>query len=151
VRRDRLDRHLPTAAKENLMRSNRIIRRLCTIATATLLVVIAAAALGCGASARTKVLTTTLVATNAARDGFRAWEVPHMKQLVDEAKTKAESDAKLAAFRVEQAKVVELFEAVYQAISIATLLKDDPTSLAKLATAAGLLMTELHTLTEGKI
>jgi hypothetical protein len=132
----------------------RMIHRLSAIASATLMIVAATLVLtsaGCGASARTKVLQTTLTVTNAARDAYVSWDAAHQREIVDAAKTLDESKAKLAEYRATQAKVVTLFEGVYRAIAVATLLKDDPTSLANLAAASGLLMVELHSLTGGKI
>jgi hypothetical protein len=146
VRRDRLDRHLPTAAKETLMRSNRNIRRLCTIATATLLVVIAVSALGCGASARQKTLATTLVALDGASSTLVAYDQQHQAAIVAGATSLEDGKAKLAAWRADRTKIVDALAAAYRALALAATLNDDPKSLTNLAAAAAIVMAEVTAL-----
>jgi hypothetical protein len=101
--------------------------------------------LGCGATSREKTISSTLIAANASRDAFVAYDGQHQQLLIDESKTKPEAVAKLAEYRVEQAKVESLFGGVYRAVALAAVLDADQ-SLSGLLSAAGLLRDELKAL-----
>lgn len=102
---------------------------------------------GCGASTRTKTLQATLVTANTARDTFLAWDSAHQQAIVASATSLDDGKAKLAEYRGKRAKVVEAFEVAYHAIAVATILKDDPTSLANATKALGDLTAILGELT----
>lgn len=95
--------------------------------------------MACGASQREKTLQATLTATNAARDGFVAWDDAYQMGVVDKVTTSAEADAaeaKLDAYVKRRGPVIVAFEIVYRAIAIAAILNDDPKSLTNVALAA---------------
>ena|SRR3990172_7473890 len=98
---------------------------------------------GCGASTREKTIATAFLATNAARDGFVEFDAKRQLAIVDVAKTKEEGQAALFAYRTARAQIIELFEAVYYAISAASVLKNDPKSMPALIDAAKKLQAGL--------
>lgn len=94
----------------------------------------------CGASARTKTLQATLVATNVARDTFLAASAKREDQIVEAATSKEAGRAELDAFRLSSVPVVEAFGIAYRAIAAAALL-DDSSSLAEATKAAGAVVS----------
>lgn len=105
---------------------------LVTITIAAGLVLMAAAWTGCGAAARERTLNATLVAVNAARDGFIEHDRLTQTAIVDAAATREAAVAELAAYRKKREPVIEAFTATYRALAIAAVLEDDPTSLGSL-------------------
>lgn len=77
----------------------------------------------CGGSSFTEKahssLGTALVATNAARDEFLAWDKAHQLELVDAAPTAEAAKASLAAYRAKRAPVLHAFTVAYTAIGAA--------------------------------
>jgi hypothetical protein len=86
----------------------------------------------CGPSARQTTITTTLSAVNSVGDTFKVWDTEHQKQIIAEATSEADGAAKLAAYRVQQAKVVAAIRATYSALSAAKTLNDSHTLAAAL-------------------
>lgn len=105
----------------------------------------------CGASAREKTVHAALVATNAARDAFVAYDAERQHQIIEDATSGPSGAAALAAYRTKRSKIVLLFEGMYRAISVAAVLTDDPANLDMLAKAAGQLRTALHEFTGGQL
>jgi hypothetical protein len=105
----------------------------------------------CGASARERAISTALVATNATRDGFIAFDARHQQQLVDSATSLEEGRARIDAYRRQREPIVQGFATVYRAIAMAAVLTDDPTAIPNLLRAADLLRTAIHDLTGGKL
>lgn len=80
---------------------------------------------GCGGSftdTANKTLSTSLAATNAARDQFISWDKAHQMELVDAAATKEEAEAALAAYRAKRVKVIRAFTIAYTSIGAAAAL-----------------------------
>jgi len=104
------------------------------VITASLLLAIILAPLllsGCGASQREKVLRTTFVSINTARDGFKTYDADHQAAIVAAAKTKDEGTTALAEYRKHGEPVLLLFEGAYHALA-AAILADDAKSFASL-------------------
>jgi len=95
--------------------------------------------LGCGGNQRQQALRTNLVAINAARDGFVAWDAAHQSQIVAVATSAEEGRVKLDAYRTARAKLVDTFEIVYRAISVAAVQEDGPSLAAALRASKQLL------------
>lgn len=73
----------------------------------------------CGPSQRQKTLYTSLVAVNAARDGFTTWDIQHQRDIIAKATSREEKDANIGAYREKQGKIVLGLLAVYNAIALA--------------------------------
>jgi len=67
-------------------------------------------------------LNTSLVATNAARDEFTAWDKAHQQQLVDESETQQEAKIKLIDYRKRRAPLLRAFTVTYATIGAAAAL-----------------------------
>jgi len=109
------------------------------------------ASMGCGSSQREKTIHATYVTTNAAHESFVAFDRGRQQAIVDGAKSLAEGQAALLAYREKRARIVELFTGTYRALSAAAIVNDDPKSLDKLSQAAGLLVQALRDLTGGAL
>lgn len=105
------------------------------------------ALVACGASQRERTIKGALVAVNAARDGFLAFDAEKQAAIVASAPSLEAGHQALADYRTARAKVETAFVAAYRAISLAATLKDEP--LAHLSSAAEQLRTALHDLTGG--
>lgn len=90
----------------------------------------------CGASQREKAVRASVVAVNAARDGFEAWDAAHQKAIVDKATSREDGEAKLAAYRASRDPIVHGFEIAYRLLAVAATQTDDPSLRAALAAAA---------------
>lgn len=99
-------------------------------------ILIVALLAGCGASARTKVLRTSLVALNVARDTLRTTSKEREMQIVDQASSKEEGRAKLDAWRAIIDKVDAAIDDGYDAILAASILNDAPSASAAGAAVA---------------
>lgn len=104
---------------------------------------------GCGASARERMIRTTFVTVNSARDGFTTFDAQHQQQIIDDAKTLDEGKAALAAYRHSRETVLALFESAYHVLA-AAVLADDPKSLAILLEVADHLKQALDDLKKAK-
>lgn len=67
-------------------------------------------------------LSTALLATNAARDQFLAWDKAHQLELIAAAQTRAQGEAALAAYRAKREPVLHAFTVAYAAIGAAAAL-----------------------------
>jgi len=87
-----------------------------------ILVVWALLLTACGSSFvdRTQsTLNTSLVATNAARDEFVAWDKAHQQELVATSETQQEAADKLAEYRKKRAPILRSFTVAYATIGAA--------------------------------
>lgn len=86
-----------------------------------LVFMLAATACGAGASRERAAgaLGTTLVAINAARDSFAAWDREHQQGIVDDAVTGPEAESRVRAYRVRRVKVAQAFLGAYAALVVA--------------------------------
>ncbi len=93
--------------------------------------------LGCGSNSRTTAIQTSLVAVNAARDGFVAYDRQHQIDIADAATSKEEAKAQLQAYRKDRELLLHSFEVVYRALAIAATQNDAPslTDAVRQATA----------------
>lgn len=82
---------------------------------------------GCSSHARHDTLVATFKTTNAARDAFLAWDKQHQAEIVANATSREDGEAKLAAYRVKQADIAVQFERFYIAIGDAFVADDDVT------------------------
>lgn len=113
------------------------------VATLIAFVIVLAA---CGATARERTLRTTLVAVNAARDGFVTYDATRQQSIVDGADTLEAGRAELVAYRKRREPIVEAFATSYRALAIAAVLHADPASLANVLDAARRLLELLEAL-----
>jgi hypothetical protein len=92
----------------------------------------------CSSSTRGKTIHATLVAVNAARDGFVSWDRQHQQDLVAAATFKDEARASIDVYRTRRELVVASFEVVYRAIAVAATQSDEISLTAALARAGEL-------------
>lgn len=96
----------------------------------------------CGPNKRAQSIQTTLIAVNAARDGFVAWDRQHQSNIVDTAAarqaTRDEVVRELDAYHIKRAKVTASFEIAYRALAIAATQSDEASLRAALAKAGEL-------------
>jgi hypothetical protein len=95
----------------------------------------------CGAGARTKTLQATLIAANVARDTFREIGRTREDQIIEACTvppecTKEQAHAKVDAFRLSVAPIVDAISTAYQMIGTAFSL-DDSKSVAEATAAVG--------------
>ncbi len=94
----------------------------------------------CGGSHRQDTLRVSLAATNAARTSFVTWDAAHQKEIITSASSKTEALSNLADYRDERdRKVMEIFNAVYEALAHAALGSDDQSMKDALAKATELV------------
>lgn len=105
-------------------------------AIAILLAMLVAA---CSQNERVSTLHATIIAVNAARDGFTAWDRDHQQSLVTAATTREDAEKAIAEYRVAQTKIVSGFEVAYRALAVAATQTDDLSLKAALTAAAELL------------
>lgn len=98
--------------------------------TGTLLL-IALVLSACGHSARTKSLSTSLLAVDVAADTVAELSDKRQEQIVHDAATLDEGVAQLAAFRAKRAPVVDVIARAYKAIAAAALGETELTEVAK--------------------
>jgi hypothetical protein len=83
---------------------------------------VALLAIACGgniASRAHKTLGVALSAANAARDSFTAWDKDHQLEIVHNATTREEAEAKIATYRHTRADVLAGFTVAYTSIAAA--------------------------------
>ena len=95
---------------------------------------------GCNQDQRANTIRASIVAVDAARDGFVSWDRDHQMAIVDSATSRADGEAKLAAYRDQRQKVTDGFRLVYRALALAATQTDDPSLRAALDEAAKLLL-----------
>lgn len=108
-----------------------------------------AATSGCTKNDRVDTLHATLVAVNAANDGFDTWDDQHQQELVAASKTRAEAEASVAAYQSKKAPILKVRDAVYKAIALAAT-QTDKLSLDAAITQAADMVTAIKNLMGGK-
>jgi uncharacterized membrane protein len=111
------------------------------IAMAVVLALASAFATGCTHSDRADTIHATLIAVDAARDGFVAYDAKEQQSIVDSATSADDAHAKLAAYRAARDKATGpagLLTTAYRAIAAAAM-ANDTTSLDAMTTAANQL------------
>lgn len=104
--------------------------------------VILALLLGCVActkSQRVDTIHATVVAVDAARDGFTSWDLAHQQALVDASASRDDATKAVAEYRLKQAQIVNGFEVAYRALAVAATQTDEPSLKAALAAASDLI------------
>src|SRR5262245_61817570 len=88
------------------------------------LVMLVLALAACGASQRRDAIKTTVVALNAAVDGFATWDDQHQTEIVAKAEkgilTKDETKRALEDYRKQRENVVKAIVIAYRAIAVAS-------------------------------
>jgi hypothetical protein len=108
------------------------------------LIALALQSVGCSASSRQRAIKSTLVAVDAARDGFTVWDERTQDAIVEAAQTKIDGREMLLAHREKRTPIVLGFNAVYRALALAAL---DPEE-ANVAIAATLAADLYETIKE---
>lgn len=88
---------------------------------------------GCSSTQRTDTIRNSLVAVNAARDGFTTWDGQHQRDLVKRATTRIEAEAAISSYHQGRQPVLDGFELAYRLIALAATQNDDPSVKAALA------------------
>ena len=96
---------------------------------------------GCGASARDKALSSTLVAVNSARDSFTTWDLAHQDEILAGSTSMEDSGKKLDVYRAARKVVEHAFEVAYRALALAAI--DEKTPLPTAVGAAAALATAI--------
>jgi DNA/RNA-binding domain of Phe-tRNA-synthetase-like protein len=93
----------------------------------------------CDRSQRVDTIHSTLIAVNAARDGFTAWDRQHQQTLVAAAVTRETAEQSVSSYRDGRRHVVDGFEVTYRALAVAATQTDDVSLSAALTTATELI------------
>jgi len=93
----------------------------------------------CTKNKRADTLRQSVLAVNAARDGFSTWDRAHQQSIVDAATSREDGEAKLANYRDRRRPVVDGFEVAYRALAVAATQVDDPSLTAAIAKATELI------------
>ncbi len=94
----------------------------------------------CNKDQRVNTIHASIVALDAARDGFVQWDHDHQMSIVDAATSREEGAAKLAAYRKKRQDVLDGFQIAYRALALAATQTDDPSLKAALDEAGKLLL-----------
>lgn len=121
---------------------------LTTLAVACFVMQLATVVAACSKQQRQDTIAASLIAVNAARDGFTTWDRQHEQSLLDNTPTREEFDAKITAHRAETVKRLAAFELAYKALATAATQTDDPSLAAAIAQAAE-LVSQIKKLTGG--
>ncbi len=103
------------------------------------LMCLAVVAGGCAGSQREDTIRAALISVDSARDGFLAYDRAHEQQLVAEAVSADDAQAKLKAYQAKRAKVDPLFTGAYHGIAAAELLNTDQSLTSMQAAIAQLI------------
>lgn len=106
------------------------------------------AAPACASSTRESTIKAALVAVDASKEAYVAYDAHEQGEIVAAATSLEDGKAKLAAYRGKRAGVVKALTVAYQAIATAAQLNDDP-SLAALGAAVNEVIATLRSLTGG--
>lgn len=101
---------------------------------------------GCGGSTpntRMTALTTLYSTVNATSTAFTAWDRAHQEDIVKNATSAPDGQAKLAAYRVKREPVMTAFTVAYSSIAAALTVSDQP-SADSAAKAVGDLMVAIE-------
>lgn len=99
----------------------------------------------CSKGQRQTTLHATVLAVNAARDGFLAWDRAHQDSIVQAATTREEAERKLAEYRKSQDKIRDGFTVAYETLAVAATQTDDA-SLSSAIRAVSDLMAAIQQL-----
>jgi hypothetical protein len=105
---------------------------------------------GCGPSAYQKTVRASLLVTDAAHDGFIAYDRERQAAIIEAATSKEQGQAELHAYRERRGRLVELFDATYRAIAAAAVLEERK-NLDGLTRASELLVKSLRDFSGGKL
>lgn len=95
----------------------------------------------CTKNHRQDTLRASLVTVNGARDVFLTWDRDHQLQIVKDATTRTDAEAKLKEYQDKQANVHLGFEIAYHALATAATQSDDPSLQRALAEVAKIVMS----------
>lgn len=101
--------------------------------------VIAASLGGCGGNQRMKVVQSSVLAVDTARDVFLVYVQEHQLKIVADATSREESEQKVATFTAKRDKVDEGFKIAYDALKLAAKNEDELTLQAALDAVKDLL------------
>lgn len=132
---------VPAPAPAEVSTASELVGKVPVVIALLLAGVVLGAAPGCGASQRTNAIHASVIAVDAARDGFVAYDAAHQHQIVDQATSLETGRADLAAYRAKRDPVVNAFIIAYRALALAATQTDDPSLTAALAKAAELLQS----------
>lgn len=110
-----------------------------------MLVLYAAGAIACGASARQKAITGAYVTVSTAATALAAYNAPHENAILQQSPDKATWTARLATWRDQRAKLEQDIDAGYRMVAVAAGLNDDQ-SLASMVAAGKVIEDELTAL-----
>jgi len=94
---------------------------------------------GCTKNQRVESIHASLVAVNAARDGFASWDNDQQQAIVAHATTREEATKALAEYRENRLKVSADFEVAYRLLAVAATQTDDLSLSAALTEASKLV------------
>lgn len=99
---------------------------------------------------RRKTVAGAFTGVNAARDGFVAWDLARQDQIIEEAKSISDGEAKLKNYREHRHMVELAFEVAYRGLALAAL---EPTvdNLGKALTGVNQLYNLIQGLTGKKL
>lgn len=115
------------------------------VAVICLLLFITSTMSACSQGQRQDTIRGSLIAINAARDGFASWDLTHQQQIVDESTTREDAASKLANYRQGRAQTLAEFEVAYRLIAVAATQSDD-LSLSAALERAKTLVDAVHLL-----
>lgn len=90
-----------------------------------LLWIVLAAALGCGASGKQKVLQGTLASLDAVKAGLEIYDKEHQIEMVKESESRQETLYRIQMYRSRRAPILEALILAYKAVAVAALNPDD--------------------------
>lgn len=114
------------------------------LAFAGAMFVIAASLGGCGGNQRMKVVQSSVLAVDTARDVFLVYVAEHQAKIVADATSREEAEQKVASFQAKRAKVDEGFTLAYDALKLAANKGDDLTLQAAADAVKDLLARIAH-------
>lgn len=101
---------------------------------------------GCSSNARIDSIHASLVAVDAARDGFVVYDRQHQDDIVDHATSREDGVSKLVAYRKDREAILNGFEIAYRLLATAATQNDDQ-SLSAALRAAGDLVSRIKGIT----
>jgi len=121
-----------------------VIKPLCPLSVYLLIFMACIATFAC-TNKRMQVLRGTVVALNAAREGFTAWDNHHQTQIVDRSISRKDAQDKIDIYLDKRELIIKSFAVAYQAVAVAATQVDDLSLTAALAASQG-LFDALHAL-----
>lgn len=100
----------------------------------------------CTSAQRQDTLRASILTVDTARDGFIRWDRAHQQALVENASSREDVEAKIAAYRAHEQRDIQLsFEVAYRAIGVAAT-QTDQASLSAAARAVADLVASIQAL-----